>query len=213
MATDAVKRNLLPDSLIETAVQLPLVEFMTLHGDTQFLLVRVDEPTGELAATLAASQRTGDSLAAPSPYAMGYNTAVGADSGGISQIDADQPFGISDVQRALVRHPYFVVPLRKRGGDGTYSERISIGRARNKDIVLRDRSVSKFHAWFEMDDEGRFYAADAGSKNGTRINREQVVPRELVQVHAGDRIRLGSVETILCPPDLLWGAVRPTLEG
>ena len=210
MATDAVKKNLLPDSLIDNAVQLPLVEFMTLHGDTQFLLVRVDDLAGELAATLAASQRTGDSLMAPRPNSIGYNTVASGDGENTTAVGDGTTFGQAELQRLLIRHPHFVVPLRKRSGDGTYIERISVGRARNKDVVLRDRSVSKFHAWFEMDEHGRFYTADAGSKNGTKVNGELLVPREMKQIHPGDRVRLGSVETILCPPDLLWTSLNPT---
>ncbi len=46
-----------------------------------------------------------------------------------------------------------VIALEKRDdASGPFPSRVSIGRARNADIVLRHESVSKFHAWFERDE-------------------------------------------------------------
>jgi pSer/pThr/pTyr-binding forkhead associated (FHA) protein len=75
--------------------------------------------------------------------------------------------------------------------------------------VLRDRSVSKFHAWFERGAAGALLLADAGSKNGTSVNGDQTVPRELTNVKAGDVVRFGSVEAVICTPDALWRAAQP----
>jgi predicted component of type VI protein secretion system len=86
-------------------------------------------------------------------------------------------------------------------------DRISVGRARNKDIVLRHQSVSKFHCWFEVDDVGAFYVTDAGSKNATKVNTKTLKARERTHVEPGDVIRFGSVESILCSPRVLWGAL------
>jgi pSer/pThr/pTyr-binding forkhead associated (FHA) protein len=109
------------------------------------------------------------------------------------------------VRRLFERHPHFALQLRKRAGDA-YADRISVGRARNKDVVLREESVSKFHAWFEMDEEGRFYLADAGSANGTRVAGRLLVPRELSPVAMGAVIEFGGVRATLCPGELLWRA-------
>lgn len=208
MATNAVKKNLYPETLVDQAAQLPLIEFMTLHGDTNFLLVRIDDPVGELVTSLSASDRTGDHVQAPRPNALAYNTVVHMDDPS-SSVGNAFGFGVPELMRLLIKHAHYATPLRKRASEGTFGDRISVGRARNKDIVLRDPSVSKFHAWFEMDDQGRFYAADAGSKNGTRINGELVVARETHLLNPGDSIRIGSIESVLCPPDLFWGAVNP----
>jgi pSer/pThr/pTyr-binding forkhead associated (FHA) protein len=103
----------------------------------------------------------------------------------------------------------FVVPLRKRASvDALSMERISVGRARNKDVVLRDASVSKFHGWFEMDEYRTFHVADAGSKNGTTLNGKRLEPRQPNAVHAGDVIVFGSIETLVCQADTFWKALN-----
>ena len=42
-----------------------------------------------------------------------------------------------------------VMPLTKAEG-GAFAERISVGRALNCDVVIRDESVSKLHAYFRI---------------------------------------------------------------
>ena len=81
--------------------------------------------------------------------------------------------------------------------------RVSVGRAHNKDIVLRHSSVSKFHAWFEVEPEC-MYVSDAGSTNLTRVNDETIEPRTRVVVAPGDAVRFGALETVLCSPETLW---------
>jgi hypothetical protein len=122
----------------------------------------------------------------------------------------DDPAGVSvaELRRRLSQARHFAITLDKRVHDGTYVDRISVGRARNKDIVLRHPSVSKFHAWFERDPSGTWCVADAGSKNGTRANAAEMQPKDLVKVKQGDVLRFGSVEAMVCSSDTLWRAVR-----
>ena len=103
---------------------------------------------------------------------------------------------------------YFVMPLRKRTDDPTFLDRVSVGRATNKDVVLRHPSVSKFHAWFEMDDHGSLYVADSDSTNGTMLGAKKLAPRELTRVNSGDHVRFGSVDCIACLPIEFWRAIR-----
>ena len=104
----------------------------------------------------------------------------------------------------LVYEPCFVMPIRKqRRGARVLGEQITIGRARNHDIVLRHASVSKFHAFFDITERGELWLRDAGSKNhtlveGTRIGESGVKPKP------GDLVRFGTVDTVYVDADTLF---------
>jgi pSer/pThr/pTyr-binding forkhead associated (FHA) protein len=91
---------------------------------------------------------------------------------------------------------YLVFPIRKT--ERSLIERFySVGQTRNNDVVIRDVSVSKFHAFFQDDSDGGFLLQDARSTNGTFVNGVRV-PRqgqgEPVPLRSGDQVRFGTVE-------------------
>jgi pSer/pThr/pTyr-binding forkhead associated (FHA) protein len=87
-------------------------------------------------------------------------------------------------------------------------DRVSIGRARNKDIVLRHSTISKFHAWFEVSDAETLYVCDAGSTNLTHVNQRRLEPRVRALVEPGDVIRFGSVEAVVSSSTVLWRSLH-----
>jgi hypothetical protein len=208
MAFAKVFDNVSPAEIVEAAIGNELRGFLTLYGDTLLLIVRLRAGDTELASGLGSAAIHGGTSTPVQPVgSMEFHTLV--------QTPSAQPiFARTDgapeaeLAKRLVDGGHFVVPLRKRtGGDALYMDRISVGRARNKDIVLRHQSVSKFHCWFEVDDVGAFYVTDAGSKNATKVNTKTLKARERTHVEPGDVIRFGSVESILCSPRVLWGAL------
>ena len=70
-------------------------------------------------------------------------------------------------------------------------EEVSLGRAKNNVIVLKDPYISKNHLKI-AEDEGDFYLVDLGSANGTYLNGEKIL--DVVKLKNGDRIRVGQVE-------------------
>jgi hypothetical protein len=62
------------------------------------------------------------------------------------------------------------VPLVKSDRNA-FMSKITIGRARNNDIVLRATKVSKLHCEFVKDEEGGLKLSDLGSVNGTILNK------------------------------------------
>ncbi len=201
-----VTRNLRPDDIAEMALRLDRARFVEAFG-APLLLVRADDAEGELLMTLADGATRGGARIEPT---MGFETvSEGRRTTGSTTPRSMRPFGGAQVRVRLLRGIHVAVPLRKRADAGkAFSERISLGRARNNDIVLRHESVSKFHAWFRCDEDGGFYVGDATSHNGTYVNDELVVAGSSVLVSPGATLRFGSVEAVLVPPEILWDALH-----
>ncbi|MFN4279801.1 FHA domain-containing protein [Thermosynechococcus sp.] len=68
---------------------------------------------------------------------------------------------------------------------------LKIGRAPDNDIVLNDIFVSRYHAFFEWQ-EGQVHLVDLGSKAGTHLNGQPVVPHTPIPLEDGDLITLGN---------------------
>lgn len=85
-----------------------------------------------------------------------------------------------------------VCPIVKSPGS-PYSDRVSIGRARNCDVVLRHPSVSKLHAHVRTGDDGALAIVDVGSHNGTRVDGQRL-PRDVpCAVKSGAHVRFGEI--------------------
>jgi FHA domain-containing protein len=64
---------------------------------------------------------------------------------------------------------------------------VTIGRAPDNDVVVGDPATSGHHGRIE-DREGSFWISDLGSTNGTLVNGEPVIEKELAD---GDTIAIG----------------------
>lgn len=69
------------------------------------------------------------------------------------------------------------------------AERTTIGRYPNNDIVLDHPTVSAYHAEVLLRPDGQHELIDHESKNGTRVNGDQV--REAI-LHDGDAVQIGA---------------------
>lgn len=66
---------------------------------------------------------------------------------------------------------------------------ISLGRGNANDIVISNPSVSTNHAQLEIDNHGKVFIKDFGSKNGTFVNGKKI--NEQHRLNAGDNVKLG----------------------
>ena len=74
---------------------------------------------------------------------------------------------------------------------------MTLGRTANNDVVVRDTSVSRFHAYAKPADAGGLLIQDAGSTNGTVVNGKPVPARDngpAVELKPGDDVRIGLVD-------------------
>jgi len=93
-----------------------------------------------------------------------------------------------------IAHEWRVVDVRKREGN-PFPDRISVGRAKNCDVVLRFPSVSKLHAHFVVKaGDPVFRLVDQQSANGTKVSGKLIAAGDVVAVSQGDVIRFGVVD-------------------
>jgi hypothetical protein len=88
-----------------------------------------------------------------------------------------------------------VYPLRPQ--PGSPGQLVTLGRESRHDVVIPDASVSRFHAFAKLADDGRFLLQDAGSTNGTSVNGASVPGRGAgppTPLGPGDTVRLGQIE-------------------
>jgi hypothetical protein len=172
-----------------------------------YLVIVLDGPASELALGLSAVH-SGESDGLPFRTAALTGNYMPVDPGrpnrpSLAAPPVDSTPMIAKL-RALSQFPCHVIPMRKRV-EAAFLNSISVGRARNHDIVLRHASVSKFHANLEIE-EGRLFIKDAGSRNHTFVNHERVLSR--VENKPGDNLRFGWVEAMVCHDEALWHAVH-----
>ncbi len=80
-----------------------------------------------------------------------------------------------------------VIPLRKSNRNA-YSSRITVGRARNNDVIIRSPKISKLHASFLPDSNLNYKIQDMSSLNGTVLNGKRIKAKKRVSLSSGDII-------------------------
>jgi hypothetical protein len=90
-----------------------------------------------------------------------------------------------------------VIVVLKKLDSNPFPERISVGRANNCDVVIRDPSVSKLHGHFRDIQADAAIFTDAKSSNGTRIDGNPAEPGVSVAVQRQSIIVLGRVRLTL----------------
>lgn len=84
-----------------------------------------------------------------------------------------------------------VVPVEK--------DEIFIGRVRNNDLQIKEKSISRRHILIEKK-EGKFFVKDLNSTNGTFVNGKLIPPDISFEVKAGTPIVLGKILVSLGRP-------------
>lgn len=67
-----------------------------------------------------------------------------------------------------------------------------IGRSRGCDLVIKDGSISRQHAYLTFK-EGSLYMGDCGSSNGTIVDGISLSRKEMTKIKKGSRVSLGSL--------------------
>lgn len=75
-----------------------------------------------------------------------------------------------------------------------------IGRGKDNDIPILDKSTSRHHALLQILDSDNFLLIDLGSSNGTMVNNRRIV--KPTKLKSGDRITIGNVFIDFFAPQL-----------
>jgi pSer/pThr/pTyr-binding forkhead associated (FHA) protein len=98
------------------------------------------------------------------------------------------------------------VPIEKSKANG-FLEKITLGRTSNNDIIVDDGSVSRFHAWIEIQEANYFYF-DAGSRNGSVVDGQRLEAKSRCALRSGAKVRVGSVELVFYLPREFFGMLK-----
>ncbi|MCA8924378.1 MAG: FHA domain-containing protein [Planctomycetes bacterium] len=153
------------------------------------------------AATLAQLQANAYLVVFPwvDTGAFGYDTArlfEGDESGELSAHEVRETVKArAAVRESLSREEAFLLPVNAKH---PATERLSLGRARDNDLVVNSSSVSKLHAWLIKGGTTGWALRDNGSTNGTTHNDEPLAPQAEVSLSFGDTLGIGGVEALFC---------------
>lgn len=69
-----------------------------------------------------------------------------------------------------------------------FESKITVGRAKNNDIIIRERKMSKLHSQFILAEDGGYQLVDMGSSNGTVVNGIKLKEGKAHGLKSGDKI-------------------------
>jgi hypothetical protein len=101
-------------------------------------------------------------------------------------------------------HPKATAVWLVKSNRNPFAGMITIGRARNNDVILQHPAISKMHAILHQ--QGRdWLIEDRSSTNGTFLNESKLASNERFQVTDGVRLRLGTaIVARFFEPSSLW---------
>ena len=120
-------------------------------------------------------------------------------------VDDDDTLAAQTLGRRRAPADLEVYPLVKKPG-APFADMITVGRTPNNDIVIRDVTISRFHAFFKKRD-AKWTVSDAGSKNGSAIDGQALEARRERDVASGTALRFGEIHLTFYSSADLYGVL------
>jgi hypothetical protein len=191
-----------PQELFVRASEQELDPFLQVFKAAYVLLVPLPDSVGELASGFAPVTSEGSGAFLTDVLVPDHELTPIVPS--VLRSASLRPAGLP-IAAELLKTRCHALPLHTSGDDGT-PQRVTLGRGHENSVVLRHRTVSRLHGWFELDEDGELCVHDAGSTNHTFVNGTRV--NGPVEIHPGCCLRFGSVDTFLYRPKSLWHLLR-----
>jgi hypothetical protein len=175
---------------------------VTLRGDSDVELgeVEVDAPEVHAGSTVPASPGpAGPAFPAPSPAEPG---GPGASAGAAPEVTAVFVVPGAEGPRATIRE---IRPDRSSRTLTFDGRPLTIGRAPENGLVVRDGRASRHHARIDVR-RGTLVLTDLGSTNGSWVNDRRV---ESIALGEGDQVRIGMTTLIIEAVEPFARATRP----
>lgn len=94
---------------------------------------------------------------------------------------------LSDFDHEEKRKPIVKVVALEKSDRNAFKTKITVGRAKNNDVIIRAAKVSKIHAAFLVGKD-EWQLMDMGSVNGTVVNGGRLEKNQSVKLGSGDMI-------------------------
>jgi hypothetical protein len=103
-----------------------------------------------------------------------------------------------------------VFPLEKVPGRANpFAMGITVGRVETNDVIVDDASVSRFHAWLQLDERKQQWSlCDAESKNGTFLGTQRLSANQKVLISDGAQLKFGEAQMTFLLPQSLVKVIR-----
>jgi hypothetical protein len=193
--------NIASSRLRERAIALSMQAFMCRFESRHILLVRLSTREPGLGDELSRCFGAGVPPASDPPRVVDLTTYTQSTWLG-SEPGESAVSRLRRLEHWLSLSPCFPVPIAERGRQRDHA--VTVGRARDSDLCLRRKGVSRQHARFEIDAGGDLWLLDLDSSNGTYLDVCALMPGKRALVEPGAALRFGRVECMYVTPDLFW---------
>lgn len=94
---------------------------------------------------------------------------------------------LSELDQEEQRKPIVKIVALEKSNRNAFRTKITVGRAKNNDVIIRASKVSKIHAAFVVGKDS-WQLVDMGSVNGTIVNGQRLEKSQSVKLTSGDMI-------------------------
>lgn len=89
-----------------------------------------------------------------------------------------------------------------------FIKKITVGRASIHDIIIKEPTISKFHAYFQVDEEQNYYLVDNDSTNGTKLNDKDIASNNFILLKDSDKITFSNINFMFYKPSTLYEILK-----